>query len=234
MPNQVLLAAELWTLSRTAWTNTGHKIPQLSELTGSNHRCRAQFKYVQTVVGQRFAGNGPNGLSYYYYYYYYCYGTTTNVPVSNTVYRGGHSTQESEPAWNTLQIGTFYTLILLTLMDELQLHEFPVEYQPRHLLYQRNLSSQDRVCYLQCEWYSEPTGHNPTDCKNQNYHALIDQKERQTPTTQSDEHNSHHQQRQRLLYHQLTEPESLSHGDNDKVIHRALVYGKSHKHNNYL
>ena len=25
---------------------------------------------LQTVVGQRFAGNGPNGLSYYYYYYY--------------------------------------------------------------------------------------------------------------------------------------------------------------------
>ena len=41
--------------------------PQMSELTGSNHRCRAQFKCVQTVVGQRFAGNGPNGLSYYYY-----------------------------------------------------------------------------------------------------------------------------------------------------------------------
>ena len=47
------------------------KIPQMSELTGSNHRCRAQFKSVQTVVGQRFAGNGPNGLSYYYYDYYY-------------------------------------------------------------------------------------------------------------------------------------------------------------------
>ena len=28
---------------------------------------------AQTVVGQRFAGNGPNGLSYYYYYYYYYY-----------------------------------------------------------------------------------------------------------------------------------------------------------------
>ena len=45
----------------------------MSELTGSNHRCRAQFKCVQTVVGQRFAGNGPNGLSYYYYYYFYYY-----------------------------------------------------------------------------------------------------------------------------------------------------------------
>ena len=43
----------------------------MSELTGSNHLCRAQFKCVQTVIGQRFAGNGPNGLSYYYYYYYY-------------------------------------------------------------------------------------------------------------------------------------------------------------------
>ena len=38
----------------------------MSELTGSNHRCRAQFKCVQTVVGQRLAGNGPNGLSNYY------------------------------------------------------------------------------------------------------------------------------------------------------------------------
>ena len=28
--------------------------PQMSELTGSNHRSRAQFKCVQTVVGQRF------------------------------------------------------------------------------------------------------------------------------------------------------------------------------------
>ena len=37
----------------------------MSELTGSNHRCRAQFKCAQTVVGDRFAGNGPNGLSYY-------------------------------------------------------------------------------------------------------------------------------------------------------------------------
>ena len=53
--------------------DTGQKIPQMSELTGSNQRCRAQFKCLQIVVGQRFAGNGPNGLSYYYYYYYYHY-----------------------------------------------------------------------------------------------------------------------------------------------------------------
>ena len=37
---------------------------------------RAQFKCAQTAVGQRFAENGPTGLSYncyytcYYYYYY--------------------------------------------------------------------------------------------------------------------------------------------------------------------
>ena len=37
----------------------------MSELTGSSHLNRAQFTCVQTVVGQRFAGNGPNGLSYY-------------------------------------------------------------------------------------------------------------------------------------------------------------------------
>ena len=38
----------------------------------------------------------------------------------HTQCKEGHSTQESGPAGNTLQIGTFYTLILLTLMDELQ------------------------------------------------------------------------------------------------------------------
>ena len=42
-------------------------IPQMSVWTGSNHRCRAQSKGAQTVVGQRFDGNGSNGLSYYYY-----------------------------------------------------------------------------------------------------------------------------------------------------------------------
>ena len=47
----------------------------MSELTGSNHRCRAQFKCAQTVVGQRSAGNEYNGLSYDYYYYYY-----NNIP----------------------------------------------------------------------------------------------------------------------------------------------------------
>ena len=41
--------------------------PQMSEWTYSNHRCRVQFKCVQTVVGQRSAWNGPNGPSYYYY-----------------------------------------------------------------------------------------------------------------------------------------------------------------------
>ena len=41
------------------------------ELDDNIHR--AQFKCAQTVVGQLFAGNGPNGLSYDYYYYYYYY-----------------------------------------------------------------------------------------------------------------------------------------------------------------
>ena len=45
----------------------------MSELTGSNHRFRARFKSVRTVVSQRFAGNGPNGLSYYYCHYYSFY-----------------------------------------------------------------------------------------------------------------------------------------------------------------
>ena len=39
--------------------------PQMSELTGSNHLCRAQLKSAQTVVGQSFPGK-LNGLSYYY------------------------------------------------------------------------------------------------------------------------------------------------------------------------
>ena len=52
--------------------------PQMSELTGKNHRCRAQFKCKQTVVGQRSAGSGPNDLSYDYYYYYYYYLQTKN------------------------------------------------------------------------------------------------------------------------------------------------------------
>ena len=42
----------------------------------------------------------------------------SNVPVSNTV--KSHSTHVSGPPGNTLQIAEFYTLILLTLMDELQ------------------------------------------------------------------------------------------------------------------
>ena len=36
-----------------------------------------------------------------------------------TLGRVGHSTYESGPAWNTLQIETFYSLILQTIMDEL-------------------------------------------------------------------------------------------------------------------
>ena len=50
----------------------------MSELTGSNHRCRAQFKCTHTVIGQRSAGNGPNGLPYDYYYYYYYYSISSN------------------------------------------------------------------------------------------------------------------------------------------------------------
>ena len=75
MPYQVKLsAAEQWTLSiKNSLDNTGQKIPKISELTGGNHRCRAQIKCAPTVGGQRFAGNGPNGLSYYHYYYYYFY-----------------------------------------------------------------------------------------------------------------------------------------------------------------
>ena len=67
------MAAEQWTLSRTTWTNTEQKISHMSELTGSNHRCRVLFMCAQTVVGQCFSGNGPNGLSYYYYYCYHVY-----------------------------------------------------------------------------------------------------------------------------------------------------------------
>ena len=47
--------------------------PQISELTGNNHRCRAQFKCVQTVVGQHFSLNGPTVCS-----------TTTNTTTTTT------------------------------------------------------------------------------------------------------------------------------------------------------
>ena len=44
------------------------------------------------------------------------------------------------------------------------------EYQQTHLLRQGLMSSVERVCYQQCEWYSDPTAHNPTDYKNQEHH----------------------------------------------------------------
>ena len=57
MPYQMkLLPAEQWTLSRIAWTNTGQKMPQMSELTGSNHRCRAHFKCAQSSASVFFSG----------------------------------------------------------------------------------------------------------------------------------------------------------------------------------
>ena len=43
------------------------KITKISELTRRNHQFHEQFECVQTGVGQRFAGNRLNGLSYYYY-----------------------------------------------------------------------------------------------------------------------------------------------------------------------
>ena len=73
LPNDVVSSRTVNSF-KTAWTNTGQKIPQMSELAGSNHRCCAQFMCAQTVVGQRFAGNGPNGLSY----------TTTTISSSSS------------------------------------------------------------------------------------------------------------------------------------------------------
>ena len=46
----------------------------MSELTGSNHRYSAQFKSVQTVIGQRFAGNRPT----------VCPTTTTSTTTTTT------------------------------------------------------------------------------------------------------------------------------------------------------
>ena len=87
MPFQVKsYAAEQWTLSRTAWTNTGQKILQMSNWYAIIYVCRAHFKGAQTVVGQCFAGNGPNGLSYYYYDYTYCTTYTTITTTTYTIY----------------------------------------------------------------------------------------------------------------------------------------------------
>ena len=54
------------------FTNSTHyRMPLPHTLTWYTEcHCRAQFKCAQTVIGQRSAGNGPNGLSYDYYYYY--------------------------------------------------------------------------------------------------------------------------------------------------------------------
>ena len=58
LPNEVVTSRTVNSF-KNSLENTGQKISQMSELTGSNHRCRAQFKCAQTVIGQRFAGNGP-------------------------------------------------------------------------------------------------------------------------------------------------------------------------------
>ena len=44
--------------------------PQMSELTGSNPCTIPVCTNSRSLVGERSAGNGPNGLSYDYYYYY--------------------------------------------------------------------------------------------------------------------------------------------------------------------
>ena len=78
-----------------------------------------------------------------------------------------------------------------------------VKYQRPNLLCQGHQSSQDRVCYPQCECDSAPTAHNLTDCKNQEHHVHVDQYERLTLTTQSDDE---HRQSQKPLYHLLISP----------------------------
>ena len=71
-------------------------------LTGSNHRRRAQFKCVQTVVGHRFAENGPNGLSYYYVLLlllllHYCsFADDTTVFTSDSDINGVHASVNRE------------------------------------------------------------------------------------------------------------------------------------------
>ena len=73
LPSEVVSSRTVDCFKNSLDKHNAQKIPQMSELTGSNHRRHAHFKCVQTVVGQHIAGNGPNGLSYYYYYYYYYY-----------------------------------------------------------------------------------------------------------------------------------------------------------------
>ena len=47
----------------------------MSELTGNNHRCRAQFKCAQTVVGQRLLDMDPP----------VCPITTTTTTITTTI-----------------------------------------------------------------------------------------------------------------------------------------------------
>ena len=57
-----------------------HMAPTIPNISHGAHYTqyitwRPLFERWQTVIGQRSAGNGPNGLSYDYYYYYYYYYT---------------------------------------------------------------------------------------------------------------------------------------------------------------
>ena len=66
LPNEVVSRITVNTFKNSLDKHLAQN-PVNVRLTGSNHRCRAQFKCAPTVVGQGFVGNGPNGLSYYYY-----------------------------------------------------------------------------------------------------------------------------------------------------------------------
>ena len=83
------------------------------------------------------------------------------------------------PSWYDASERQYFWYCSLVQISQPETHnwqshdqKFPAEYQQKHLLRQWLPSSQDRVCYQQCEWDSEPTAHNPTEYKNQEHHAV--------------------------------------------------------------
>ena len=74
IPNEVVTSRTVNSFKNSLDKHWAENPPNV-RVNGSNHRCRAQFKCAQTVIGQRSSGNGPNGLYYDYYYYnnYYYY-----------------------------------------------------------------------------------------------------------------------------------------------------------------
>ena len=114
LPNEVVSSRTVNSFQNSLDKHWAENPPNVRVNWYSNHRCRAQFKCALTVVGQRFAGNGPNGLSYcchyyynYYYYYYYYYHLYHYLPSSTetnsqNIYRSLYQKLGAISVWGIL------------------------------------------------------------------------------------------------------------------------------------